>query len=111
LDDRDRYAGKPFLRLLDAFMLWSIGALDDATNAKLEAMTPKLQQAFGMKNGTWQVVVMKQMDFDEDYVEWLREKWGGQLEHDRTIGQEHDPRAWAQAMSDFIGSDEMPSLS
>ena len=43
------YAGKPFLRLLDAFMLWSIGALDDATNAKLEAMTPKLHA--GVRHG------------------------------------------------------------
>jgi hypothetical protein len=111
LDDRDRYAGQPFLRLLDSFMLWSIGALDDTTNAKLDAMTPKLHQAFGMESGTWQDVVMKQMDFDEEYVEWLRDKWRRQLEHDQTIGQEHNPLAWSQAMSDMISADDMPSLS
>jgi hypothetical protein len=92
-------------------MLWSIGALDDATNAKLEALTPKFRQAFGTDSGTWQQIVMGQMEFDDEYVEWVREKWGRQLDHDRNIGQEHNPLAWAQAMSDLISSDDLPSMS
>lgn len=107
----DRYEGQKFRACIDAFVLWTIGALDDKTNAALKSMTPKLREVFGMDSGTWQDVVMTQMDFDDEYVGWLREKWRLQLEHDRTIGQEHNPKAWAQAMSDFIGSDELPSMS
>jgi hypothetical protein len=107
----DRYAGQPFLRLLDSFFLWSIGALDDPTSDKLEALTPKFRQVFGMDTGTWQEVVMSQMDFDEEYIKWAREKWRRQLEHDENIGQQHNPLAWAQAMSDLVSSDELPPMS
>lgn len=107
----DRYAGRPFLRLLDSFFLWSIGALDDATTSKLEALTPKFQQTYGMESGTWQEVVMSQMELDDEYIEWVREKWRHQLEHDRNVGQEHNPLAWAQAMSDLISSNDLPSMS
>jgi hypothetical protein len=107
----DRYEGQKFRACVDAFVLWTIGALDDKTDAALQAMTPKLREVFGMKSGTWQDVVMTQMDFDEAYVEWLREKWRRQLEHDRNIGQEHNPKAWAHAITDFIGADDLPSMS
>lgn len=107
----DRYEGRKFLACVDAFVLWTIGALDDKTNAALEAMTPKLRKTFGMERGTWQEVVMKQMGFDEDYIEWLREKWRLQLEHDRKVGQQPNPKAWANAITDFIGSDDLPSMS
>ena len=107
----DRYEGRPFLRLLDSFFLWSIGVLDDTTNSKLEALAPRFRQTFGMESGTWQEIVMEQMGFDDEYVEWAREKWQRQLDHDRTIGQEHNPLAWAQAMTDLIGADDLPSMS
>jgi hypothetical protein len=107
----DRYAGRPFLRLLDSFFLWSIGALDDDTTSKLEGLTPKFRQTFGMELGTWQDVVMAQMDFDDEYVEWAREKWRRQLDHDQQVSQEHNPLAWAQAMSDFVTADDVPSMS
>ena len=107
----DRYEGRKFRACVDAFVLWTIGALDDKTNAALEAMTPKLRETFGMERGSWQDVVMTQMDFDDEYVEWLREKWRRQLEHDRTVGQEHNPKAWAHTITDFISADDLPSMS
>jgi hypothetical protein len=36
----DRYADRPFLRLLDAFVMWSIGALDERTARSLDDLTP-----------------------------------------------------------------------
>lgn len=39
----DRYAGKPFLKLVDSFILKSIGELGTSREALLVAMTPKLQ--------------------------------------------------------------------
>jgi hypothetical protein len=107
----DRYTGNPWRRVLDAFVLWSIGALDDKSSAALEEMTPKLRQTFGMTSGSWQQVVMQQMDFDDAYLAWLREKWRRQQEFDRTIGQPSDPIAWAFQISDFIGTGEVPSAS
>lgn len=104
----DRYEGQKFRACIDAFVLWTIGALDDATNAKLEALTPSLRKTFDMDGGTWQEVVMQQMDFDDEYVEWLREKWRRQLDHDRAVSQEHNPLAWAHAITDFIVADDPP---
>ena len=38
----DRYAGKPFLRLLECYVLAAIGELSDEQQATLRAMEPKL---------------------------------------------------------------------
>ena len=41
----ERYAGRPFLRLLDAYVLWAIGELDEESDARLLEITPDLQLA------------------------------------------------------------------
>lgn len=105
----DRYEGSPWRRVVDAFVLWSVGALDDASAAQLDAMTPELLRTFGMASGSWQDVVLTQMDLDDDDVEWLRKRWAAQLGHDDDVGQEHDAVAWAHAMTDLITTDPSPS--
>jgi hypothetical protein len=105
----DRYADSRWTFVLDSFVLWTIGFLDEQTMAGLDGLTPKLRKTFGMDHGTWQDVVMQQMDFDDEYVKWLREKWRRQLDHDRSIGQEPNPTAWAQAIVDFISTGNAPS--
>lgn len=101
----DRYEGNPWRRVLDSFMLWTIGALDESSAAQLDAMAPKLLQTFGMASGSWQDVVTTQMALDDNYVEWLRSRWAAQLAHDDDIGQDHEPVAWATAMADLISSE------
>ena len=58
----DRYAGKPFLRLLECYVLSLIGQLDDGQQEKLHRMEPKLAGVYGAE-GTWFEIVGAQMDF------------------------------------------------
>ena len=39
-----RYAGKPFLRVLECYVLWAIGELTSEHEKLLVTMTPKLRE-------------------------------------------------------------------
>ncbi len=41
-DMSDRYEGKPFLRLLECYVLWSVDALSASQAKMLNEVTPKL---------------------------------------------------------------------
>jgi hypothetical protein len=71
---QDRYAGKPFLKLVDSFVLKCIGELDPSNEAVLEQMTPKLRQTFGHA-GTWDEIVMAQLGFEPTIRSAIRDLW------------------------------------
>jgi hypothetical protein len=73
-DPPDRYAGKPFIKLVDSFVLDCIGELDASQSALLVQMLPKLQQTFH-STGTWQAIVMAQLDFEPSIVPSIRSMW------------------------------------
>lgn len=98
----DRYAGKPFLRLVDAYVLWVIGALDPTFDASMQELLPKLNATFGIEAASWQDVVRTQMAFTATDDAQFRQAWQHQLEHDDRIGQQRDPVAWTHAMADVI---------
>ncbi len=95
----DRYDGKPFLRLLECYVLWSVGRLSQGQADALEGMAPKLAATYGA-DGTWQDIVAAQMEFSPGLPEALRGMW------DRTLvnaggGQDAvDPELWAQQVVD-----------
>ena len=70
----DRYAGKPFLKLIDSFVLDCIGELDQSQKAQIEKMLPKLQATF-KNNGTWQEIVIEQLKFGPDIRSEVNELW------------------------------------
>lgn len=70
----DRYADKPFLRFVDAWVLKAIGHLDEATETYCKAMAPQLQQSFGV-TGTWERIVEQQMKFGPDLPAQIRKIW------------------------------------
>jgi hypothetical protein len=57
----DRYAGRPFLKLFESYILRAIGELNSKDADRLGRMTGKLQQVYGVEGEWWQVVahVMK----------------------------------------------------
>ena len=57
-----RYDGKPFLRLLDCYVLKSIGELSTQQERALKAMEPKLRSVYGCE-GSWLDIVANQMKF------------------------------------------------
>ena len=70
----NRYDGKPFLKLLDSYVLWSIGHLDNVSAAGLEHMVPKLQQVYGC-DGTWQDIVALQMELPDTLPATIKRIW------------------------------------
>ncbi len=60
----DRYAGKPFLRLLECYVLFAIGQLDEHQQETLQHMEPKLADVYNL-SGTWLDIVSSQMAFPD----------------------------------------------
>lgn len=87
----DRYAGKPFLRLLDAYVLLAIGELDQKSADGLTAMEPKLRQTFNAE-GSWVDLVAQQMEFPPTLPNTIRGIWmKGREPFVETYGTEPDP--------------------
>jgi len=71
---QDRYAGKPFLKLVDSFVLKCIGELDASQEDLLLQMTPKLQQTFS-HSGSWEDIVMDQLHFGPEIRTAIKDLW------------------------------------
>ena len=74
-----RYQGKPFLRLLECYVLWAIGELSGKDADTLQAMTPKLQQIYGIQ-GDWQAVVAAAMHLPPNMPSLVRSAWAKNIE-------------------------------
>jgi len=70
----DRYAGKPFLKLVDSFVLKCISQLDSSQEILLLQMTPKLQEVYS-SNGTWEEIVVAQLHFPSNINEAIQAMW------------------------------------
>jgi len=98
-DDADRYAGRPFVRLLDCFVLWAIGELPADQAAQLTEITPNLQRVYG-STGTWQEIVAEQMDIGETLPGKLRTMWERNTELARQRRERLSAQDWARAVVD-----------
>jgi hypothetical protein len=71
----DRYEGKPFLKLVDSFVLKCIGELDPSQESLLVEMTPKFQEAFAC-SGSWEEMVIAKLQFPPNIRESIQAMWG-----------------------------------
>ena len=94
-----RYTNKPFLKLLECYILNSIDQLDDAQRETLVKMEPKLASIYGI-NGSWLDVVTMQMDFPESLTEQIREIWSKYLDNAKAQGVSIDPTKFAMSFVD-----------
>ncbi|WP_066554221.1 hypothetical protein [Croceicoccus bisphenolivorans] len=87
----DRYSGKPFLKLLDAYVVDAIGHMDGATELELAAMEPQMRGALGL-SGDWRSLVEQRMKFPAGMSGAIREVWDkGRLKFIAGNGREPDP--------------------
>lgn len=70
----DRYAGKPFLKIVDSFVLKCIGELDPSQQSLLAAMSPKLRETFSA-SGTWEEIVIERLQFPSNIQESIYAMW------------------------------------
>ncbi len=71
----DRYAGKPFLRLVDAFILDAIDSLTAEQKLSLAKLEPKLQESYAMPGKSWSDIVAAVMKFPPDIRPQVMGAW------------------------------------
>lgn len=87
----DRYVGKPFLQLLDSYVLDAIGALDVEADAGLAAMEAEFRKTFDA-TGDWRAIVVQRMNFPDGMAGAIREVWQkGSVKFMAAHGREPDP--------------------
>jgi hypothetical protein len=97
----DRYAGKPFLRLVECYILDQIGRLDVKQRTVLEGMEPKLRTTFNA-TGSWQSIVASRMEFDSAFDLAVRESWSRCLDRARALNEDANPEAFATSVADRV---------
>ncbi|MET0370567.1 MAG: hypothetical protein ABW039_04225 [Sphingobium sp.] len=96
----DRYEGKPFLRLLDCYIMDAIGHLDPAQDAQLTALEPKFREVFGAV-GDWRQIVEHRMDFAEGMQDAVRQVWeAGTARFIAEQGHDPDPAEFTRIFVD-----------
>ena len=78
----NRYSGKPFLRLLECYVLYSIGELDKQQISYLEKMESELENIYSM-NGSWIEIVNSQMNFSDSLPLQINDVWKKCLEQSK----------------------------
>ncbi|MDT8758579.1 hypothetical protein MZO42_07705 [Sphingomonas psychrotolerans] len=96
----DRYAGKPFLRLLESYVLDAIGHLDPAADQALRAMEPKFRETFGAA-GSWREIVANRMQFPAGMAGAIEEVWrAGRVKFEQANGHAPDPAEFTRIFVD-----------
>ena len=95
----NRYEGKPFLRLLECYVLAAIDQLDAGQSEALKNMEPKLAAVYNT-SGTWLEIVHDQMDLPESFPIKIREVWESNLARLQASGVSVDPNEFAMAFVD-----------
>lgn len=96
----DRYEGKPFLRLLDCYVMDAIGHLDPEQDVQLTALEPKFREVFGGE-GDWREIVEARMKFPDGYQGAVRQVWEkGTARFIEANGQNPDPAEFTRIFVD-----------
>lgn len=94
-----RYEGKPFLRVLELYIMWCADQLPPGEVGRVDELTPYLQNAFN-RTGPWHQIVAKEMQFPDDLPQRVRDRWKEFVEHAEKAGQTPSPELFAQAFVD-----------
>lgn len=101
-----RYDGKPFLRLLESYVLDAIGQLPDEQRVGLAMLEPKLQQVYSMP-GDWRQIVAVQMDLPASFADDVQRIWFGFLDSAKAQGIPVQPTAFVER----IVSEHFPGIA
>lgn len=108
VDLESRYAQKPELRFLDAYVLDALGVLDDTTADQLVELAPQLAQTFDVEPGPWQRVVELAFKLAPTARETIGNEWAYQLNEALSGGARLNEVDFAHALADSL-ADEEPS--
>jgi hypothetical protein len=92
-----RYEGKPLLRLLECYVLDTIGQLAPTDRSNLERMTPKLQAVYKL-DGDWRSIVSQVMNFPGTLDDNIKSLWG----RNRELASKHGEELLAEDFARMI---------
>lgn len=95
----NRYDGKPFLRLLELYVLNSIGRMSDLDANRLRELEPGLRETYGV-SGSWAEVVEAVMEFQPALPDKIRDMWLAAIARSSAQGDSLDPERFASAFVD-----------
>ena len=84
---KERYAGKPFLRLLECYVLRAIGQLTAGEESSLVNMSPKLRETYKV-DGSWFEIVASVMELPESLPSQINAIWEKNSELAKANGEE-----------------------
>jgi len=94
-----RYVENPFLRLLECYVLWAIGALHPFDEAQLAELGVRLAALYDI-DGTWYEVVAGLMELPSNMPQLLQKRWARESELAQGCGDPVDPQAFAETFVD-----------
>lgn len=94
-----RYDGKPFLRLLECYILSCVDQLSETDRRNLESMEPKLQSIYGVP-GDWRQITASVVGFDAGLDANIRTLWGQNSKLAASHGEELLPEDFARMVVD-----------
>ncbi|MCG2593859.1 hypothetical protein LZ009_13830 [Ramlibacter sp. XY19] len=96
---QDRYEGRPLLRLLDCYILDTIGELPPAQRETLEKIEPQLQEAFGSTGG-WRSIVEEQMGLLPSVALGMETLWAAFQQDEERLGNQAKSSDFVRAFVD-----------
>ena len=98
-ESRLRYQGKPLLRLLECYVLWTIDELPEADLHTLKEMAPKLRSIYAAQ-GDWQQVIATAVQLPPNMPAVIKELWHKNGEIARRSGKTLIPQQFAEMFVD-----------
>jgi len=95
----NRYEDKPFLELLDSYVLRAIGALDPDKEAILDASEVHLQEVWNLP-GRWHDIVASRMRFSADQASHINMVWLAAREDGARLGAAPTPLEFTRLFVD-----------
>jgi hypothetical protein len=99
MPDSKRYEGRPLHRLLELYVLESIGELSQSDRQNLEKMAPKLKQLYG-GGESWHEAIAAAVRLPSDTPSAIRAMWEKNLETARSSGVTLTPQRFAEMFVD-----------
>ena len=96
---KERYLGKPFLRLLECYVLRAIGKLTAEEESTLENTSPKLREVY-KADGSWFEIVASVMELPESLPSQINAIWEKNCELAKANGEELVPQDFAEMFVD-----------
>ncbi|MES2789671.1 MAG: hypothetical protein V4719_08625 [Planctomycetota bacterium] len=95
----ERYFGKPFLRLVECYVLEAIGKLSTEDRVRLNDMAPQLRQVYGV-DGSWDLIVASVMNFPASLPKQIEGIWIANREKSTSSGEELTPEDFVEMFVD-----------